>query len=323
MIARFAIPFFITVGFVIVPLLLFLLCRKFLPNKRYGTVLGILLAAIEISLVAYGMTAGFRPLVVRQVEFASADLPAAFDGYRIVQFSDAHVGSMTGSRQEMVQQLIDSVNAQHPDMIVFTGDMQNITPDELIPSMLYFRQLLAYDGVYAVLGNHDYAVYQNCDDTEKANNCLLTKEVIRKMGFDLLLNEHRIIHRDSDSIVVAGMENWGVAERAPKEGDVKKTLTHPSPLTSHLYTIMLQHDPTCWREKILPECNAQLTLSGHTHGGQFSLFGWSPVALTYDEWQGMTYEGDRALYVSTGAGSLIPFRLNQPREIVVITLRKK
>ena len=323
MILRFAIPFFITVGFVIVPLLLFLLCRKFLPNKRYGMVLGILLAAIEISLVAYGMTAGFRPLVVRQVEFASADLPAAFDGYRIVQFSDAHVGSMTGSRQEMVQQLIDSVNAQHPDMIVFTGDMQNITPDELIPSMLYFRQLLAYDGVYAVLGNHDYAVYQNCDDTEKANNCLLTKDIIRKMGFDLLLNEHRIIHRDSDSIVVSGMENWGVAERAPKEGDVKKTLTHPSPLTSHLYTIMLQHDPTCWREKILPECNAQLTLSGHTHGGQFSLFGWSPVALTYDEWQGMTYEGDRALYVSTGAGSLIPFRLNQPREIVVITLRKK
>lgn len=323
MIARFAIPFFLIVGFVIVPLLLFLLCRKFLPNKRYGTVLGILLAAIEISLVGYGMTAGFRPLVVRQIEFASADLPTAFDGYRIVQFSDAHVGSMTGSRQEMVQQLIDSVNAQHPDMIVFTGDMQNITPDELIPSMLYFRQLLAYDGVYAVLGNHDYAVYQNCDDTEKANNCLLTKEVIRKMGFDLLLNEHRIIHRDSDSIVVAGMENWGVAERAPKEGDVKKTLTHPSPLTPHLYTIMLQHDPTCWREKILPECNAQLTLSGHTHGGQFSLFGWSPVALTYDEWQGMTYEGDRALYVSTGAGSLIPFRLNQPREIVVITLRKK
>jgi predicted MPP superfamily phosphohydrolase len=223
----------------------------------------------------------------------------------------------------MVQQLIDSINGQSADMIVFTGDMQNITPDELIPSMLYFRQLLAYDGVYAVLGNHDYAVYQNCDDTEKANNCLLTKEVIRKMGFDLLLNEHRIIHRDSDSIVVAGMENWGVAERAPKEGDVKKTLNSPFSTLNSQFVLMLQHDPTCWREKILPECNAQLTLSGHTHGGQFSLFGWSPVALTYDEWQGMTYEGDRALYVSTGAGSLIPFRLNQPREIVVITLRKK
>ena len=330
MIARFAIPFFLVVGFLLLPAITYALCRWLLP-KRYGRKVGIGLAAVIIALVAYGMTAGFRPLVVRQIEFASADLPAAFDGYRIVQFSDAHVGTMTGSRQEMVQQLIDSINAQHPDMIVFTGDMQNIQPDELIPSMLYFRQLLAYDGVYAVLGNHDYAVYQNCDDDEKAINCQLTKDLISKMRFDLLLNEHRIIHRDSDSIVVAGMENWGLADRVPKNGDVKKTLEN---LFNHSslgeeqevgfpFVLMLQHDPTCWREKILPECNAQLTLSGHTHGGQFSLFGWSPVALSYEDWQGMTYEGDRALYVSTGAGSLIPFRLNQPREIVVITLRKK
>jgi predicted MPP superfamily phosphohydrolase len=323
MIARFAIPFFVIVGFVIMPLLLFLLCRKLLPNKRYGTVVGILLAALEITLVAYGMTGGLQTLEVQHVEYVSADLPEAFDGYRIVQFSDAHVGTMTGSRQYMVQELIDSINAQNPDMIVFTGDMQNIYPEEMIPPMLYFRQLVALDGVYAVLGNHDYAVYQTGTDEEKETNIKLTKDVIRKMGFDLLLNEHRIIHRDSDSIVVAGMENWGVAERAPKEGDVKKTLNSPFSTLNSQFVLMLQHDPTCWREKILPECNAQLTLSGHTHGGQFSLFGWSPVALTYDEWQGMTYEGDRALYVSTGAGSLIPFRLNQPREIVVITLRKK
>ena len=323
MIARFAIPFFITVGFVIIPFLLFLLCRKFLPNKRYGTVVGILLAAIEISLVTYGMTAGFNQLEVRQIEYVSADLPAAFDGYRIVQFSDAHVGSMTGSRQKLVQQLIDSINGQAADMIVFTGDMQNILPEELIPPMLSFRQLYARDGVYAVLGNHDYAVYQACDDEEKAQNCQLTKDIIRKMGFDLLLNEHRIIHRDSDSIVVAGMENWGLAERMPKNGDVKKTLNSQFSTLNSQFILMLQHDPTCWREKILPECNAQLTLSGHTHGGQFSLFGWSPVAMSYRDWYGMAYEGSRALYVSSGAGSLIPFRLNQPREIVVITLRKK
>ena len=294
MIARFAIPFFITVGFIVLPLLLFLLCRKLLPNKRYGTVIGIMLAALEIALVAYGMTGGFQPLEVHHIEYASADLPEAFDGYRIVQFSDVHVGTMTGSRQPMVQELIDSINAQTPDLIVFTGDMQNIQPEEMIPPMLYFRQLLAHDGVYAVLGNHDYAVYQTGTEEEKASNCELTKDIIRKMGFDLLLNEHRIIHRDSDSIVLAGM-----------------------------VVIMLQHDPSCWREKILPECNAQLTLSGHTHGGQFQLFGWSPAALSYSEWEGMTYEGSRALYVSTGAGSLIPFRLNQPREITVITLKRK
>ena len=86
---------------------------------------------------------------------------------------------------------------------------------------------------------------------------------------------------------------------------------------------MMQHDPTCWRDHILPECHAQLTLSGHTHGGQMSLFGLSPVSLTYDEWGGLYREGGRALYVTTGLGALIPFRLGLPSEIVVITLKKK
>ena len=325
MIARLAILFFLVVGFLVLPGIAYLLCRWLMP-KRYGRKVGVAFAVVVIALLAYGMTAGFRPLVVRQVEFASADLPAAFDGYRIVQFSDVHVGTMTGSHQEMIQELIDSINGQAADMIVFTGDMQNIRPEELIPPMMSFRQLYARDGVYAVMGNHDYDVYQDCDDKERACNCQLTKDIIRKMGFDLLLNEHRIIHRDADSIVVAGMENWGMSKRAPKEGDVAKTLSNLPSLGEGKgggFTLMLQHDPSCWREKILPECNAQLTLSGHTHGGQFSIFGWSPVALAYQEWGGMNYEGSRAIYVSTGAGSLIPFRLNQPREIVVITLRKK
>ena len=186
----------------------------------------------------------------------------------------------------------------------------------------YFRQLKAKDGVFAVLGNHDYDVYQNCDEEEKTRNCAKTVKALRDMGFDLLLNEHRIVRRDSDSIVIAGMENWGTKKRMPRKGDVIKTLTgitiSPSP-----FIVMLQHDPSCWREKILPECNAQLTLSGHTHGGQISLFGWSPVALSYSEWGGMTYEGSRAIFVSTGLGALIPFRFGLPGEIVVITLRKK
>ncbi len=320
MIARFAIPFFLFVGFILLPALLFLLSRWLLP-KRYRQLVGIVLAAVIIGLVGYGMTAGFRQMKVEQIEYASADLPAAFDGYRIVLFSDVHVASLTKFHEPLVQQLIDSINGQAPDMIAFVGDMQNVQPEELIPPMLFFRQLYAPDGVFAVLGNHDYATYQTGDDATKESNCQLTQNIIRKMGFDLLMNEHRIIHRDSDSIVVAGMENWGVAKRMPRRGDVQKTLAGVN--SQQAFTLMLQHDPTCWREKILPECNAQLTLSGHTHGGQFSLFGWSPAALTYKEWKGMNYEGSRALYVSTGAGSLIPFRLNQPREIVVVTLKRK
>ena len=321
MIARFAIPFFLLMALVVVPLGLALLFRYTLPRKVWRRT-AIACTIIIWALTGYGFLFGFQQFEVRHVEFASADLPEAFDGYRIVQFSDAHVGSMTGSRQWMVQRAVDSMNAQHADAIVFTGDMQNIWPDELTQQSSYFRQLKAKDGVFAVLGNHDYDVYQNCDEEEKTRNCAKTVKALRNMGFDLLLNEHRIVRRDSDSIVIAGMENWGTKKRMPRKGDVIKTLTgitiSPSP-----FIVMLQHDPSCWREKILPECNAQLTLSGHTHGGQISLFGWSPVAMSYSEWGGMTYEGTRAIFVSTGLGALIPFRFGLPGEIVVITLRKK
>ena len=321
MIARFAIPFFLLMALVVVPLGLALLFRYTLPRKVWRRT-AIACTIIIWALTGYGFLFGFQQFEVRHVEFASADLPEAFDGYRIVQFSDAHVGSMTGSRQWMVQRAVDSMNAQHADAIVFTGDMQNIWPDELTQQSSYFRQLKAKDGVFAVLGNHDYDVYQNCDEEEKTRNCAKTVKALRNMGFDLLLNEHRIVRRDSDSIVIAGMENWGTKKRMPRKGDVIKTLTgitiSPSP-----FILMLQHDPSCWREKILPECNAQLTLSGHTHGGQISMFGWSPVAMSYSEWGGMTYEGTRAIFVSTGLGALIPFRFGLPGEIVVITLKKK
>ncbi len=318
MIARFAIPFFLLMTLVVVPLVLALLFRYTLPRRLWRRT-ALACTIIIWVLTGYGFLVGFQQFEVRHVEFASADLPAAFDGYRIVQFSDAHIASMT---DDMVQRTIDSINAQQADAVVFTGDMQNIWPDELLPRVPMFRQLKARDGVFAILGNHDYAVYQNCDEAEKTDNCAKTVQAFRDMGFDLLLNEHRVVRRDSDSIVIGGMENWGVVKRMPRRGDVKKTLALGDS-SCEPFTVMLQHDPTAWREKILPECKAQLTLSGHTHGGQISLFGWSPVAMKYHEWGGLYQEGSRALYVSTGLGALIPFRLGLPGEIVVITLRAK
>ena len=242
---------------------------------------------------------------------------SVFSGYRIVQFSDAHVGSYNGS---MLENAIETINAQGADAIVFTGDLENLHPDELEPQMSVLSQLHAKDGVFSVLGNHDYPTYLDCDEATKAECVRKTKMLERKMGWQLLLNEHQTIRRDSDSIVIAGMENWGTLKRMPRLGDVKKTMAGVSPSS---FVLMLQHDPTAWRKKILPECHAQLTLSGHTHGGQFSIFGWSPASLTYDVWGGSAYEGDRAIYVSTGLGALIPFRLNMPGEIVVITLKSK
>ena len=320
MIARFAIPFFLFLGIVAVPLLVCLLCRWLLPRKyRYWTAIACTL--FIYGLQWYGFHDGFNQLAVRQVEFVSDDLPAAFNGYRIVQFTDAHVGTYVGDREWLLRQMVDPINAQHADAVVFTGDLQNLRPAELKAKVPILRELHAPDGVYSVLGNHDYAVYLDLDEAQQQQNNLETQRMERRMGWTLLMNEHRIVRRDSDSIVIAGMENWGKVKRMPRRGDVRKTLEGLS--SAHPFIIMLQHDPTAWREKILPECQAQLTLSGHTHGGQFSLFGWSPASMAYSEWGGTHYEGSRALHVSTGVGGLIPFRLGMPGEIVVITLKVK
>ena len=320
MLARYAISFFLVVGLVIVPLIIALLCRWLLPRKAWRwTALACTL--LIWGIVSYGFWFGFEQFEVRHIEYASSDLPASFDGYRIVQFTDAHVATMSGSRQWLLQRMVDSINVQHADMIVFTGDLQNLRPEELPSRLPTLRQLHAPDGVYSVLGNHDYATYLNCDEATKEKNNLETQRLFRQTGWTLLMNEHRVIHRDSDSIVIAGMENWSKVKRLPQRGDVAKTLAGID--THHPFIVMLQHDPTAWREKILPECHAQLTLSGHTHGGQFSLFGWSPVSLGYSEWGGFTYKGSRAIYVSTGVGGLVPFRLGMPGEIVVITLKSK
>ena len=319
MIARYAILLFLIITILAIPLGAFLLCRWLLP-KRYGRWVGLVLAALLLGMIPYGIYVGFEKLEVHQMEFASSDLPEAFDGYRIVQFSDAHVGTYGGSRMVLLRQLVDSINAQHADAIVFTGDLQNLRPDELTDKMDILSQLHAPDGVYSILGNHDYSIYLDTDEATKAKYSQKTQQYERKMGWQLLMNEHRCICRDSDSIVIAGMENWGKMKRMPRRGDVRKTMEGVAPSS---FVVMLQHDPSCWREKILPECHAQLTLSGHTHGGQFAIFGWSPVAFSYDEWKGTTYEGDRALHVSVGAGGLIPFRLGMSGEIVVITLKKK
>lgn len=319
MIARYAIPFFFLMGLVVVPLVVALICRWLLPRKYYLKVISVLTLLIW-GLVGYGYFVGFEQLEIREIEYACSDLPEAFDGYRIVHFSDAHIGTYTGSRQWLLQRAVDTINALRPDIVLFTGDLQNVYPDELDVQVPILSQLKAHDGVMSVLGNHDYAVYQDCDESQKQRNNKHTIQSERKMGWTLLLNENRIIRRDSDSIVIAGMENWGKMKRMPRRGDVKKSLMG---ISDSSFVVMMQHDPTCWREKILPECKAQLTLSGHTHGGQVSLLGLSPASLSYDEWGGVYEQDGRTLIVSTGLGALIPFRLGMPGEIVVITLRKK
>ena len=309
-------------GMIAVPKLLFALCstaglllRRLLHLRRnWGNYVGVVLSLGALYILIYGSTVGVGELRVRRVTLAFDNLPAAFDGYRIVQFSDAHVGSMTN---ETMQRMVSAINRLKPDAVAFTGDLQNMQPHETDRCAPLLGSIKAHDGVFSVLGNHDYSMYVAAGEARKRSNEALLQSRERSFGWQLLMNESRVVRRGADSIVIAGAENDG-RPPFPSRADMKKTL---SGVTGGAFVIMLQHDPSSWRRTVLPQTRAMLTLSGHTHGGQLSLFGFRPTQLTGSEDCGVYRERGRVLNVSTGVGGFIPFRFGMPPEVVEITLR--
>lgn len=319
--------YLLLLGVVIIPKFVFAICsflgwahcRYHHTRTNYGNHAGAVLALAVIALTVYGCTFGFSKVVIRHETFSSKDLPAAFDGYRIVHISDAHVGTFNGSLINILAKEVDSINVQNADLIAFTGDIQNMRPSELKPAAHLFKSMKARDGIVSILGNHDYSEYIKAPESEKRTNERELINLEKGFGWTLLRNEHLVIRRGQDSIVIAGMENDG-RPPFPQRGNLRRTLKG---LTGSPFTIMLEHDPSAWRRKILPGSKAQLTLSGHTHAMQFEVLGWSPASLLYKEWGGMYHEGHRAINVSVGMGGFIPFRIGASNEIVVITLRKQ
>jgi len=193
-------------------------------------------------------------------------------------------------------------------------------PQEIERHATLLSKIKAPDGVFSVLGNHDYAEYTDLPYEVEYENQIRTIAVQeRQLGWTVLVNARRYVRRGNDSIVIAGMENDG-EDRFPQLGNLGNALYG---VKRSDFIVMLEHDPSSWRRKILPKSHTQLTLSGHTHGMQFSLFGWSPMSLLGKECMGLYRIGDRALYVSKGLGGVIPFRFGATGEIVVIKLKKK
>ena len=288
-------------------------------RKNWGNLVGFFLALFTIYVVIYGSTIGFRKLEINRMELAFKDLPASFDGYKIAVISDIHAGSFNDSKKKILERDIDSVNAQHPDAIMFLGDIQNMKPSELYPVQDILMKLKAKDGVFSVLGNHDYSDYTHEDPAIEAAN---EREVVSRQiqyGWNILRNEHSYIRRGDESIVIAGEESACLKQTSDKR-DIEKTLEG---VNDKAFVILMQHAPQIWREGILPSSNVQLTLSGHSHGGQIKIFGIRASHFNIREDYGLFLEGDRMLYVTSGLGALIPFRFGVPAEIAVITLRKK
>lgn len=252
------------------------------------------------------------------------NLPAQFDGYKIVQFSDFHVGSY-GNDTVFVANVVKEINRLKPNMIVFTGDIVNRETNELLPFVDILSRLRAPNGVYSILGNHDYGDYMNwatVSAKEKNMNELIALQ--KGMGWILLNNEHCIIKHGSDSIALLGVENWGEPP-FKKYGDLNKS--YPS-LNDSTFKIILSHNTNHWRGEIIPKTNIDLTLSGHTHAMQivFNFFGYkiSPSVLRYKEWGGLYEDANQKLYVNIGLGEVaLPMRIGATPEITLITLKKK
>ena len=302
--------------------LLSLLFRAILPKPK-GRFLGICIAGASalfvMGYILYGALFGTENFKVRETTILSKDLPQGFENYRIVQISDIHCGSWAGNPQAL-QKAVNIINAQQPDLIVFTGDLVNNIATELDEFMPVLSQLKAKDGVYSVLGNHDYAMYIPWESPEKKEeNLNALKQKQADMNWNLLNNRHVKLYQNGDSIALIGVENSG---RPPFPNYAK--LPEAMEGTEGMFKVLLSHDPSSWRREVLPETDIQLTLSGHTHAMQTKIFGFSPSVWVYPEYEGLYTEGGQMLYVNIGLGHLMyPLRLGAWPEITLLTLKRE
>ncbi len=292
---------------------------------------GISIAGIVVGIIAFiamwwGALINRYHVQVNEVTVRIEDLPQSFAGYRIAQISDLHVGTF-GRDTTFINKLVEIVNAQHPDLIVFTGDIVNRRADELKPFVNSLGRLDAKDGVISILGNHDYGDYIDWPSAQdKELNMEQLMDFQLEMNWELLTNSSTIVYGEnpSDSIVVIGVENWGEPP-FPAYGDL--LMAYPTPGDSAV-KILLSHNPVHWLKEVEPvdSMKIDLTLSGHTHAMQVALGRVSPAALRYDNWSGLyeSHDGQRPLYVNIGAGTVgVPMRIGATPEVTIFTLIPK
>jgi predicted MPP superfamily phosphohydrolase len=283
--------------------------------------MGLMLAAIPFVSILYGILYGRFNFKVITQKLTFPALPKEFDGFKIVQISDVHIGSFF-DRFEDVDKGIEMVNALKPDLILFTGDLVNNYASETEGWHKVFNQLRAPYGKLAVLGNHDYCeygVYENAE--ERLRNFEGVVAAFENLGFELLRNQNREIRKGDAQIDILGVENWGLPP-FPQYGDLPKTLAQ----SKAEFKILMSHDPSHWDAEVLPHTDIPLTLSGHTHGMQFGVeignWKWSPVKYRYPRWAGLYSQGQQLLYVNRGFGYIgFPGRVGIMPEITLFELR--
>lgn len=320
----------ITVGVFLLPHVIFVIAKMlsvaFHLNVTYRPYLytALVMVALWLVLFCWGHWFGRYFHETKEVDIECKGLPAAFKDYKVVHISDLHLDGWAGHDDELLE-IVKGINELNADVIVFTGDLVSLSKDELKPLIPVLKQLKAKEGIISIMGNHDYMPYNHkATEKERAANVAELQRMEREdLGWKLLLNEHVILHKGDDSIAVIGCENQSLGVHSViKRGNLKKAMKG----TEGMYKVILTHDPTHWRGEILgvqphEEIAGSLTLSGHTHSGQFRVFGMSVAAFIYKEYDGLYTEGDEHLYVNIGLGGTMPMRVGATPEITLIHLQ--
>ncbi len=327
------LPRFVYFLFVVGQLIYYKLKLLFKPKRNYSVnrkkrnnyiiqKVGLLFAGLMFFLVLYGMIWGKDNFVVKQETIYFSDLPISFDGLRIAQLSDMHLGSFTSTAE--VEKGVDLLRKQNPDLILFTGDMVNNVAAELDDYKKLFANIHPKYGMYAILGNHDMGDYVKWKDTKiQLSKIQQIIDAEEDMGFVMMLNQNKILYKGDDSIAIIGVENWG---KPPfkKYGDLHLAMRGVENVP---FKILLTHDPSHFDLEVKEKTPIQLTLSGHTHGMQMGIdccgFKWSPIQWLYPEWDGLYRFGRQYIYVNPGFGYIgMPLRIGISPEITIITLKR-
>lgn len=311
-----------------------------LSRKKFISQVSAGIGGLAFGGLTYGVVKGAHDYKLHKVKVSLKNLPSSFKGLRIGQLSDIHSGSFWD--KNAVVKGVEKLMKEKPDVVFFTGDLVNSIADEMTDEYIHiFSQVKAPLGVYSVLGNHDYGDYFNWPDKNQFQmgnasfgskkhfspmqhaNLEKLMHVHKRMGWDLLMNENRVLQIGDEKIAVIGVENYGAKGRFAKYGKLSDAYKGVEDLP---VKILLSHDPSHWDAQVIQGYkDIALTLSGHTHGAQFGIesaaFRWSPIKYMYKQWAGIYRTGEQYLYVNRGFGYLgYPGRLGIRPEVSIITL---
>lgn len=287
------------------------------------SLVGLLSGVLPFLVILYGIFKAVYRFKVNRQTITSSILPMDFDGLRIVQLSDLHLGSFNFAYKKLTA-AIKKVNELSPDYIVITGDLVNNYAWELHGWDKLFKELKAKEGKFAILGNHDYGDYSEWETPKaKQENFEGIQQFFTTIGFRLLLNEATIISKNESKIALIGVENWG-KQQVKQYGDLQKAMAKVQDIP---FKILLSHDPDHWAEEVRNQTDITLTLSGHTHGMQagfqYKNLQWSPIKYKFEHWAGLYRHHAQYLYVNRGLGWLgFPGRIGMRPEITCIELKK-